>query len=197
MKELKSKNFRNSIRPAPPQLITHRFRSPSPGMSTAVAGKRRSRFCSVSMNTLISAPVEDCFNLVSRQIEEVTEWDPTISDAKPICCEDIGVGSKSRITFCLAGSVEEVTVVIRSLVPNRVFMWTSEHSTQLQEEWRFRTGLSGTIITLTISYNPYGGGLLKYLTRRVRMRSHIEGVILEILGRLRTTAEMPEHRSHF
>lgn len=182
------------VTPYSPQVVTCNHQSSSTEMTAIAAKNRRSRFCSVTANTHIRAPVEVCFDLVARQIEEVPGWDPTIKNVKPVNFEDIGVGSQSQVTFQLGGSVEEATVVLCSFVPNRVIMWTSEHSTQIQEKWRFRSGINSTIIYLTISYNPYGGGLLKYLTRGMKMNRHLKQMASEILGDLRRTIEMKETR---
>ena len=180
----------NSIAPASPQIIVNSPQSLSEEMAETAASVGSKRSSGVTMSTHIKAPVEVCFDLVTKQLEEAPRWDPTIRWVVPISREYIGVGSKSRVTFDLAGSIEEAVVVVRSFVPNRVLMWTSNHSSQLQEEWHFGRASDGTFVMVTLNYNPYGG-LLKHLARWMRMRSQVKPTVSEMLRRLKMAAELP------
>ena len=182
----------NSISPIRPQIITHSSKSLPKEMTMFVAKGGHKRFSKVTVLTYIKVPLEVCFDLVTKQLEETPEWDPTIRWVVPICHEYIRVGNKSRVTFDLAGSIEEAIVVLRSFVPNKVIMWTSNHSNQLQEQWQFgREPNSSTLVTVSLSYNPYRGWF-KYFNRWARMNGQIERVVSEMLRRLKITAELPK-----
>jgi len=94
----------------------------------------------------------------------------------------------SRVTFNLAGDTEEAVAVVRSFSPNRTIMWTSNHRTQLQEQWQFQKEPDCTIVTITLGYNP-PGGLLGRLAGRVGMRNQVEKAVSEMLDRLKAIAE--------
>jgi uncharacterized membrane protein len=104
------------------------------------------------------------------------------------------VGSRSRFIFDLAGSTEESVVVLRSIIPNKAIVWTSDHRTQLQEEWYFRRKADGTtMVTVTLRYNQ-PGWLMKYLVRRTKLHSQLERAVSEMLRRLKMAAELPKPR---
>jgi len=151
------------------------------------------RSSKVTVFSHIKAPVEVCFDLVTKQLEKAPRWDPTIRWVVPISRDYMGVGSKSQVTFDLAGSIEESTVTLHSFIPNKVLEWTSNHSTQLKEEWRFVRQSDGTLVIVTLSYKPHQG-LLKYFNRWTRMNSQIQQAVYEMLRRLKMTAELPKPR---
>lgn len=176
-----------------PRNITYSPQALSEEMTSTAASVGSKRSASVTMSTIIKAPVEVCFDLVAKQFKEAPRWDPTVRWVIPVSGEHIRVGSKSRFIFDLCGSIEEAVVVLRNLVPNKVIVWTSNHRTQLQEEWRFGREPDGTAVMVTLSYKP-ARGLMKYLTRRVRMHSQIEQAVSEMLRRLKLAAELPKPR---
>ena len=185
----------DSIRPVHQRIITHNPYSSSEEMIMIFTGGGTRRLSRVTAFTKIRASVEVCFDMVTRQLEGDPRWDPTIKWVVPVSCESIGVGSKSRVTFDIADSIEEATVILCSFVPNKVIMWTSDHSTQLQEEWSFGTETDNcTSVMVTLSYNPYRGWL-KYFSRRARVNGQIELTVLKMLRRLKMAAEIPEQWS--
>jgi len=139
-------------------------------------------------STFARAPAERCFEIISKQLEETPDWDPTVMWVNPISIKHVRVGSMSRVTFSLDGTTEEAVAMIRSVRPNRVILWTSNHSTQLQEEWQLQPESLGTVITVTLSYNPRGW-LLGRLAHRIAMRKKVENTVEEMLERLRATVE--------
>ncbi len=192
------RNFTNvisstAIATVRPRNITHKHQSLSEEMTSTTIGVESKRSASVTMSTIIKAPVETCFNLVAKQLKEAPRWDPTVRWVVPISSDYIRVGSKSRFIFDFAGAIEEAIVVLRSLVPNKSIVWTSSHHTQLKEEWRFEREPDGTAVRVTLSYNP-ARGLMKYLTRQVRKHSQIEQAVSEMLRRLKMAAEPPKPR---
>lgn len=194
MRNLTTNNSPDSITSVRHQIITHSPYSPSKKMTMIVAREGAKQFSKVTVFTKIKAPVEVCFDLVAKQLEEVPRWDPIIKWVVPISHDYTQVGSKSQVTFDLAGSIEEAEVVLQSFVPNRVIIWTSDHSTRLQEEWRFeREPDYGTHVMVTLSYNPYRGWL-KYFSKWTRVSSQIELAASEMLGRLKRVAEIHEQK---
>jgi len=190
--------MRNFTNTASVDSITHDYqqiivRNPyylSEEMTKIVARGKSKYFSKVTDSTHIKAPVEVCFDLVARQLEEIPNWDPTIRWVMPISHEYVRVGSKSRVTFNLSGSIEEATVVLRSYVPNKVIVWSSNHSNQLQEQWQFRGEYNNsTLVMVTLGYNPYRGWF-KYFNRWARMNGQIEKAVSVMLGRLKSVAEM-------
>jgi len=148
------------------------------------------RAINITRSTVIRAPVERCFDLITRQLEETPEWDPTIMWVNPISLKHVRVGSMSRVTFSLDGTREEAVAMVRSFQPNKAILWTSNHSTQLQEEWHLHSEPHGTVVTVTLGYNPTGW-LLGRLTDKLVMRNKVEKGVTEMLDRLRHVAELP------
>ena len=90
---------------------------------------------------------------------------------------------------CLLHGLREAITTIHSFVPNRVLIWTSDHSNQLQEEWQFRNAPDCTVVMLTLSYDPMGKGLFKYLTGRNQLHNQVDKAVSEILERLKRVTE--------
>ena len=149
------------------------------------------RATTITQSIFIKAPAECCIDLITKQLEETPGWDPTITWVNPISQKHVRVGSMSRVTFSLDGTTEEAVAMIRSFRPNRSILWTSNHSTQLQEEWQLQPESDGTTVTVTLGYNPTGW-LLGRLTDRMVMRNKVEKAVSEMLDRLRAAAETPQ-----
>ena len=166
-----------------------------PGEMKSIITKEGAKQAStVTMSTNIKAPVEACFDLVLQQFKEAPRWDPIVRWVIPISNGDMQVGSKSRFVFDLAGSIEDSVVVLRSLIPNKAIVWTSDHRTGLQEEWHFGKQADGTTsVAVTLSFNP-PGGLMKYFVRRTRIHTQVEQAVSEMLRRLKLAAELPKPR---
>ena len=176
-----------SIAPLRPRIVALGPESLSKGMTT-ISGRQSKRSSKLSLSTFIKAPVEVCFDLVTRQLDETPGWDPTIRWVTPVSRKYIRVGNMSRVTFDLAGTIEEAVTALRSFTPNRAVMWTSNHSTQLQEEWQFKKEPNGTVVTVTVAYNPHGG-LLARVTGSTGMRSQLERAVSQMLAGLKRAAE--------
>jgi len=146
------------------------------------------RATTITQSTVIRAPIEHCFELVAKQLEETPHWDPTIIWVNPISLKHVRVGSMSRVTFSLNGSREEAAAMIRSFRPNRAILWTSNHSSQLQEEWQLQPEPHGTVVTVTLGYNP-GGWVLGWLADKILKKNKIEKAVSEMLKRLKAAAE--------
>ncbi|NQT47391.1 MAG: SRPBCC family protein [Chloroflexi bacterium] len=181
MKRREKDQLRPRIVPLGPESL-----SGEKGQSAAKLDSKRST--NITKSTFIKAPVERCFELVAKQLEETPDWDPTIQWVNPISIKHVRVGSMSRVTFKLGGETEEAVAVVRSCSPNRAILWTSTHSTQLQEEWEFQKEPDCTIVTVTLSYNP-PGGLLGRLTDRIGMRHQVDEAVSQMLEKLKATAE--------
>ncbi|RLC93142.1 MAG: hypothetical protein DRI39_06685 [Chloroflexi bacterium] len=149
------------------------------------------RAITITRSTVIRAPAERCFELITKQLEETPKWDPTIMWVNPISTKHVRVGSMSRVTFSLDGTREEAVAMIRSFHPNRAILWTSNHSTQLQEEWRLQPEPYGTVVTVTLGYNPTGW-VLGRLADKLVVRAKVERSVSEMLKRLKETAEAPK-----
>ena len=146
------------------------------------------RATTITESVVIRAPAERCFELIARQLEETPHWDPTIMWVTPISLKHVRVGSMSRVTFSLDGTREEAVAMIRSFRPNRAILWTSTHSTQLQEEWQLQPEPHGTVVTVTLGYNP-GGWVFGRLADKIVNKNKIEKAVSEMLERLKAAAE--------
>lgn len=149
------------------------------------------RAVTITRTTIVRATAGRCFELITRQLEETPDWDPTIMWVSPISIKHVRVGSTSRVTFNIGGDPEEAVVMVRSFNPNRSLLWTSTHSTQLQEEWQLEREPHGTLVTVILGYNPTGR-FLGRLTDRMLTRGRIENAVSDMLERFRVTAEKPQ-----
>ncbi|MFC1925798.1 SRPBCC family protein [Chloroflexota bacterium] len=149
------------------------------------------RATTITRSTIILASAERCFELISKQLEETPNWDPTIMWVNPISIKHIRVGSMSRVNFSLDGVREEAVAMIRSFQPNRSILWTSNHSSQLQEQWYLEPEPHGTLVTVTLGYNP-GGWLFGRLADKIVMKRKVEKAVSEMLEKLKTAAETPK-----
>ena len=146
------------------------------------------RATTITQSIFIRAPAERCFELINKQLEETPQWDPTIMWVNPISLKHVRVGSMSRVTFSLDGTTEEAVAMIRSFRPNRAILWTSTHSNQLQEEWQLQPEPQGTLVTVTLGYNP-GGWLLGRLADKIATKNKVEKAVSEMLERLKAATE--------
>lgn len=153
---------------------------------SAKLGMKRST--TITMSTMILAPAESCFEFISRQLEETPKWDPLIVWVQPLMKKHIRVGSMSRVNFSLDGVREESIAMIRSYKPNRSILWTSNHSSQLQEQWYLEQEPHGTLVTVTLGYNT-SGWLFGRLADKIFMRSKVQKAVGEMLERLKVTVE--------
>lgn len=176
-------------RQAPRRRIIELGPEALPDRSWVDAGKLGTkRATTITQSTVIRAPIEHCFELIARQLEETPHWDPTIIWVNPVSLKHVRVGSMSRVTFSLNGAKEEATAMIRSVRPNRAISWTSNHSSQLQEEWQLQPEPHGTVVTVTLGYNP-GGWVFGWLADKILRKSKIEKAVSEMLKRLKAAAE--------
>ena len=146
------------------------------------------RAVTIKRSIIIRASAERCFEFISKQLEETPDWDPTIMWVNPVTLKHTRVGSMSRVNFSLDGVREEAVAMIRSVRPNRALLWTSNHSSQLQEQWELQPEPHGTLVTVTLGYNP-GGWIFGRLADRMGLRGKVEKAISEMLERLKITAE--------
>ena len=146
------------------------------------------RAVTITQSIIIRASAERCFQLITKQLEETPRWDPTIMWVTPISLKHVRVGSMSRVVFGLDGTREEAVAMIRSFRPNRAILWTSTHSSQLQEEWQLQPEPHGTVVTVTLGYNP-GGWVFGRLADKIVTKSKVEKAISEMLERLKAAAE--------
>lgn len=149
------------------------------------------RATTITRSTIIRAPAERCFELISKQLEETPHWDPTIMWVNPIMKKHIRVGSMSRVNFSLDGVREEAVAMIRSYKPNKSLLWTSNHSSQLQEQWHLEPEPHGTVVTVTLGYNP-SGWVFGRLADKVFTKGKVEKAVSEMLERLKIAAESTE-----
>lgn len=147
----------------------------------------------ITRSIIIRASAERCFELISKQLEETPHWDPTIMWVNPISLKHVRVGSMSRVNFSLDGVREEAVVMIRSFQPNRAILWTSNHSSQLQEQWQLQPEPHGTLVTVTLGYNT-SGWIFGRITDKLVMKSKVEKAVSEMLERLKIAAETTETR---
>lgn len=153
------------------------------------------RATTITRSITIRATAERCFALITKQLEEKPDWDPTIMWVNPINIKQTRVGSMSKVTFVLNGIKEEAVAVIRSFQPNKSILWTSNNSTQLQEHWNLQTETHGTLVAVTIGYNPIGW-ILGRLTDRLFMKGKIEKSVTEMLQRLKKAAEVDNEENN-
>ena len=146
------------------------------------------RATTITRSNIIRASAERCFELISKQLGERPQWDPTIMWVNPIITNHIRVGFMSRVNFNLHGVREEAVAMIRSFKPNRSLLWTSNHSNQLQEQWHLEPDPLGTLVTVTLGYNPIGW-IFGWLVDRVFMKRKLEKAVTEMLEKLKITVE--------
>jgi ribosome-associated toxin RatA of RatAB toxin-antitoxin module len=155
-------------------------------LETDEQGSKRAE--SITQSTIIRASAERCFQLIAKQLEETPHWDPTIICVNPISLKHVRVGSMSQVTFSIDGIREDAITMIRSFRPNRSILWTSNHSGELQEEWQLQPEPHGTLVTVTLGYNP-SIWVFELLSEKTVNRSEVEKAISEMLEMFKTTAE--------
>lgn len=174
---------------------THNRRIVELGPDTLSDGRRAKlekldmkRAVTIERSIIIRASAERCFEFISRQLEDTPDWDPTIMWVNPITLKHTRVGSMSRVNFSLDGVREEAVAMIRSFRPNRALLWTSNHSSQLKEEWRLQPEQHGTLVTVNLGYNPVGW-IFGRIADKIHMKGKVEKAVSEMLERLKIAAE--------
>ena len=181
MKEGKGRSHRRRIVELGPEALLD-----SKSIDAAKLGKKKT--VTITQSTVIRAPIERCFEAIDGQLEETPHWDPMIMWVHPISTKHVRVGSMSRVTFNFRGVVEEAVAMIRSFQTNRTILWTSTHSSQLQEEWRLKSEPHGTVVTVTLSYNPVGWAFARLIEKMV-VKNRVEKDVSEMLERLKAAIE--------
>ncbi len=156
-------------------------------------GLETKRSVTISRTIYIAVPLDQVFSLVEKQLQETPDWDPTILWVEPISIKHVRVGSMSRVTFRLGGVTEEAVTMVRSYTTNKHVYWTSTHSTQLQEEWELKHVNQGTLVTLTVGYNPTGK-LLGRLGNVLGMKGKVEKEVSSMVEGLATNAQQVARR---
>lgn len=146
------------------------------------------RATTITKSIIISAPAEHCFELIAQQLEETPHWDTTIMRVSPISLKQVRVGFMSRVAFRLNGAKEEAVAMVRSFRPNSGILWTSNSSSQLQEEWQVQPEPHGMLVTVTLGYNP-SGRLFGRLADKIVVKGKVEKAVSEMLERLKAAAE--------
>ena len=141
----------------------------------------------VSNHLIVRAPVEHCFNILAKQLEETPKWDPMVVDVKPLSPRRRQTEATSLITFRLGRKEVKTLAMISSYHPNRSIAWVSSDRPRVREDWTLEPGRNGTAISVTLSYDAPRSVVSSFLDRF--MREQVEQAINQILSKFREFAE--------
>ena len=182
----------------PKSKIDKRPKSPTVASPTAmkdqtplppgVAKLEPDRTVIATREAFIRAPAEVCFGLIADQLEQPRQWDHVIVDVKPISQSRKQIGATSRVTLNLGGREVESLATISLYRPNRAIGWVLSEKPKIRQDWRLRAKPSGTMVSLTLSYE-FPGWLLNRILYKVMRRKKVEQDLGKTLTQLGVAAQ--------
>jgi len=142
----------------------------------------------VSRETLVKTGAASCFDLIVKQLEEPTEWDPIIVRAKPISDIRRGPGAVSQLTLNLAGRKLESPAVITLCKADRALAWVLADQPKVKEYWSLEPNAGGTVVRVTLGCETHGS-IVNRLFQKLLWRGNLERELGRMLDQLKRAAE--------
>jgi uncharacterized membrane protein len=146
----------------------------------------------VSNRLTVRAPVEHCFDILAKQLEEPPNWDPMVVDVKPLSPRRRQARATSLVTFRLGRKEVKTLAMISSYQPNRFIAWVSSDRPRVSEDWTLEPGPDGTTVTVTLGYDAPRSFVSSLIDRF--MWRQVEQAINQMLGKFREFAESSSNR---
>jgi ribosome-associated toxin RatA of RatAB toxin-antitoxin module len=147
----------------------------------------------IPCEVFVAAGAQQCFDTITRQLEDWTLWDPMVLDVKPVSHARGQTGSTSRLTFNLGGQRFVTLAMVCLCDPPRTIAWVSNDKIKITEEWRLKPKSNGTLVNFALHYTFSGaiGGLRGKLVRRKK----VERIVHQMVNRLKAVAESKDKRN--
>jgi len=149
---------------------------------------QKGKTVSTSKDIFIEAPVRTCFDILTNQLEQSHDWDPTIINTQPISKGRKQIGTTSDVTLKLGGVKLQSQATITRYHPNRFISWTITDKRRVREDWRLKRKPRGTMVHMTLAHEVNGGVIGRILYKSLHRRK-IENDLGRMLIQLKATAE--------
>lgn len=146
----------------------------------------------IPCEVFVAAGMQQCFNTIISQLEELTIWDPMILDVRPVSRARGLTGSTSRLTFNFGGRRFGTLAMICLCDPPRAIAWVSNDKIKITEEWRLKSESDGTLVNFALHY-AFSGAVGSFRSKLVR-RKEVERTVYQVVNRLKAVVESKDKR---
>jgi len=153
-----------------------------------VAKFRPKRTVFTSKEIFIAAPVESCFDILAKQLEQAPQWDPIVVNARPVSNVRGQIGATSYVTLNLGGRKLESLATISRYHPNRAISWVTSRKPKVREDWHLEQKPRGTQVRVILAHELDGWAIGR-LIYKVMRRKRIEQDLDKMLDQLKETVE--------
>jgi uncharacterized membrane protein len=144
----------------------------------------------VSSQVLVTPHEENCYAMITSQLEAAQSWDPIILDVQPISRNRRQKGTTSRLKINLGGHTYETIAMICLCDDCRTLAWVSNDKVKVTEEWRLNVTLNSTVVDFTLQYSfP---GKLGWFRSRLVPKNKVEQDVYKMLSRFKEIVEGSE-----
>jgi len=154
----------------------------------SVAKLQLNRTVLISKEVFIASPVESCFSVLAKQLEQTPNWDPLIVNTEPVSKSRGRIGATSQVTLNLGGKKLESLATISRYRPNRVISWVFTTKPKAREDWWLEQKPRGTVVGVTLTYEVPGWVIRRFLYKIMRWKK-VEQDLDKMLTQLKAVAE--------
>jgi len=138
--------------------------------------------------TFIEAPVELCFDTLSKQLEQPPQWDPIIVHAWPASSVRGCIGAVSQLILNLGGKERNSQAVISRYRPNEAISWVLTEKPKVREDWQLQPKSRGTLVRVNFAQELNGWALGRLLYKVMR-QNRVEQDLDRMLTQFKATVE--------
>jgi len=142
----------------------------------------------ISKEILVMAPVESCFGILAKQLEQSPQWDPIIVNVRPVSESRGRIGATSQVTLNLGGRKVESQAMISHYYPNYAISWVTTRKPKVRQDWRLELKSHGTMVRVTLAHELDGWGIRR-LIYKVTRQKRVEQDLDKMLAQLKAVAE--------
>ena len=157
-------------------------------LPSGVAKLQLDRAVLISKEIPIAAPVEFCFDILTKQLEQTPQWDPIVINARPVSKVRGRIGATSQVTLNLGGKELESLAMISRYHPNRAISWVLSKKPKVMEDWRLEPRSHGTLVGVTVA-REVGGWIIGRLLDKIMRRKKVEDDLTKMLTQLKRAVE--------
>jgi len=142
----------------------------------------------ISKEILVMAPVESCFGILAKQLEQSPQWDPIIVNVQPVSESRGRIGATSQVTLNLGGKKLESLAMISRYRPNRAISWVTTRKPKVREDWWLEPKPRGTMVGVTLAHEVTGWVIGRFLYK-ILHRKKVAEDLDKMLAQLKAVAE--------
>lgn len=131
----------------------------------------------------IEAPAECCFDPISKQLEQPSQWDPMIVNAWPVSDVRGQIGAASQLVLNVGGRKLCSRAVISRYRPNGAISWVLSEKPKVKEDWRLEPKPHGTLVRVNFAQELNGwalGRLVYKIARWKKVEQDLDRMLVQL-----------------